>query len=175
MQRVVCTLFRMFGRKGSESVSSHSPASRLSIAALVILGVSGLLSNSAAAQDSPQTLKTPVLVKQPLSPEILAMHARAKRPVATAPTSLELCSYYCTSVDDFQFRAGAWPRPDRSRPGMQFVSGARVHRNLSPSIVLWTAAFRHQSQLGRARSIAGYRRRLTSRMGPLPYRFIWAI
>ena|ERR1700730_2698393 len=92
MQKIVCTLFRRFGRKGSECVSSHSPASRLFIAALVILGVSGLLSNSAAAQDSPQTLKTPVLVKQPLSPEVLAMHARVKRPIATAPTSLELAS-----------------------------------------------------------------------------------
>jgi hypothetical protein len=92
MQKAVCTLFRMFGRKGSQPASPYSSASRLSIAALVIFGVSGLLSNSAAAQDSPQTLKTPVLVKQPLSPEILAMHARAKRPVATAPTSLELAS-----------------------------------------------------------------------------------
>src|SRR6202030_4575038 len=87
MQRVVCTLFRRFGRKGSECVSSHSTANRLSIAALVILGVSGLLSNSAAAQASPQTPVTGIRVKQPLSPEILAMHARAKRPVATAPTT----------------------------------------------------------------------------------------
>ena len=30
-----------------------------------------------------------VPVKQPLSPEILAVHARAKRPVAAAPTNLE--------------------------------------------------------------------------------------
>ena len=92
MQQIVRTLFRMRGRKSSQPVSSYSPAGRLSIAALAILSVGGLLSNSAAAQDSPQTLKTPVLVKQPLSPEILAMHARAKRPVATAPTSLELAS-----------------------------------------------------------------------------------
>jgi hypothetical protein len=92
MQRVVCTLFRRFGRKGSECVSSHSPASRLSIAALVILGVSGLLSNSAAAQESPQTLATQPVLKHTISPEALAMHSRAKRPVATASTSLELAS-----------------------------------------------------------------------------------
>src|SRR5580704_17723533 len=109
MQRVVCTLFRRFGRKGSECVSSHSPASRLSIAALVILGVRGLLSNYAAAQDSPQTLKTPVLVKHPLSPEILAMHARAKRPVATAPTSLELASTTAPASTTFNSEQGPGP------------------------------------------------------------------
>src|SRR5216684_6083536 len=106
MQKVVCTLFRMFGRKGSQPASSYSPASRLFIAALVILGVSGLLSNSAAAQDSPQTLKTPVLVKQPLSPEILAMHARAKRPVATAPTGLELTATTALAPTDVNSEQG---------------------------------------------------------------------
>src|SRR6266436_6176816 len=117
MQRVVCTLFRRFGREGSECVSSHSPASRLSIAALVILSVSGLLSNSAAAQDSPQTLKTPVLVKQPLSPEILAMHARAKRPVATAPTSLELASTTAPAPTTFNSEQGPGPGPIGPGPG----------------------------------------------------------
>jgi hypothetical protein len=116
MQRVkVCTLFRRFGRKGSECVSSHSPASRLSIAALVILGVSGLLSNSAAAQDSPQTLKTPVLVKQPLSPEVLAMHARVKRPITAAATSLELAA--TTALASTTFNSGQGPGPGPIGPG----------------------------------------------------------
>ena len=93
MQQIIRTLFRMHGRKGSQPASSYSPAGRLFIAALAILGVGGLLSNSAAAQDSTQTLKTPILVKRPLSPEVLALHARAKRPVATASTtSLELAA-----------------------------------------------------------------------------------
>jgi hypothetical protein len=117
MQKIVCTLFRRFGRKGSECVSSHSPASRLSIAALAILSVSGLLSNSAAAQDSPQTLKTPVLVKQPLSPEIHAMHARAKRPVATAPTSLELASTTAPAPTTFNSEQGPGPGPIGPGPG----------------------------------------------------------
>ena len=158
MQQIVCTLFRMFGRKGSQPVSPYSPASRLSIAALVILGVGGLLSNSAAAQDSPQTLsnadsrQATALARNP-------SHARSRQASCSyGADELGACSYYCLSADDFQFRAGAWPRPDRSRPRVQFVSGARVHRNFSSSIVLWTAAFRHQSQLGRACSIAGYRR-----------------
>src|SRR6202035_3830197 len=156
MQTNVCTLSRMFGRKGSHPVSPYSSPSMLSIAGLVILGVGGLLSNSAAAQASPQTPVTGIRVKQPLSPEILAMHAREASSSHSAD-ELGAGIHYCTSADDFQFRAGARPRPDRSRPGMQFVSGARFHRNFSPSIVLWTTTFRHQSQLGRARSIARYR------------------
>ena len=83
MQQIVRTLFPIRGRKG-RPVSSYSPAGRLSIAALAILSVGGLLSNSAAAQDSPQTLKTPVLVKQPLSPEILAGARRS------APAGFEM-------------------------------------------------------------------------------------
>src|ERR1700692_1492589 len=117
MQKNVCTLFRMFGRKGSQPVSPYSPASRLSIAGLVILGVGGLLSNSAAAQDSPQTLTTPVLVKQPLSPEILAIHARAKRPVATAPTSLELASTTAPAPTTFNSEQGPGPGPIGPGPG----------------------------------------------------------
>ena len=140
MQQIVRTLFRMRGRKGSQPVSSYSPAGRLSIAALAILSVGGLLSNSAAAQASPQSPVTGIRVKQPLSPEILAMHAREASSNHSA-NELGAGIHYCTSADDFQFRAGARPRPDRSRPGMQFVSGARFHRNFGSSIVLWTAAF----------------------------------
>ncbi len=93
MQGVVRTLFRMRGGKVNQPVSSYSPVGRLSIAALAILSVGGLLSQSVAGQASPQAPVTPIRTKQPLSPEILAIHARAKRPVATAPTaSLELAT-----------------------------------------------------------------------------------
>ena len=92
MQQIVRTLFRMRRRKSSQRVSSYFPAGRLSIAALAILSAGGLLSKSAAAQDSTQTLKTPSLVKQPLSPEVLALHARAKRPVAKVPANLEVAA-----------------------------------------------------------------------------------
>src|SRR6266849_3202940 len=117
MQTAVCTLFRMFGRKGSQPASPYSSASRLSIAALVILGGSGLLSNSAAAQDSPQTLKTPVLVKQPLSPEVLAMHARVKRPIAAAATSLELAATTALASTTFNSDQGPGPGPIGPGPG----------------------------------------------------------
>src|SRR5216683_648619 len=125
MQQIVRTLFPIRGRKG-RPVSSYSPAGRLSIAALAILSVGGLLSNSAAAQASAQTPVTGIRVKQPLSPEILAMHARARRPVATAPTSLELASTTAPAPTTFNSEQGPGPR---------------FHRNFSSSIVLWTAAF----------------------------------
>src|ERR1700739_4238496 len=80
MQRVVDTLLRAF-------------AGRLSIAALVALSAGGVLSQPAVAQASPQDLTTQPQLTHKLSPEILAMHARVKRPVATAPTrSLELAA-----------------------------------------------------------------------------------
>src|SRR6202795_1577976 len=117
MQKVVCTLFRMFGRKGSLPASPYSPASRLSIAALVILGVGGLLSNSAAAQASRQTPVTRIRVKRSLSPEIMAMHARAKRPVATAPTtSLELAAT-TTALSSTTFNSEQGPGPGPIGPG----------------------------------------------------------
>src|SRR6202140_3836825 len=117
MQRVVCTLFRMLGRKGSQPVSPYPPASRLSIAALVILGVGGLLSNSAAAQASRQTPVTRIRVKRSLSPEIMAMHARAKRPVATAPTtSLELAAT-TTALSSTTFNSSQGPGPGPIGPG----------------------------------------------------------
>src|SRR6266851_4827551 len=116
MQQIVRTLFPIRGRKG-RPVSSYSPAGRLSIAALAILSVGGLLSNSAAAQASAQTPVTGIRVKQPLSPEILAMHARAKRPVATAPTSLELASTTAPAPPTFNSEQGPGPGPIGPGPG----------------------------------------------------------
>src|SRR5712691_4587938 len=116
MQQIVRTLFPIRGRKG-RPVSSYSPAGRLSIAALAILSVGGLLSNSAAAQASAQTPVTGIRVKQPLSPEILAMHARARRPVATAPTSLELASTTAPAPTTFNSDQGPGPGPIGPGPG----------------------------------------------------------
>jgi hypothetical protein len=117
MQRVSCQLFRMFGRKGSKRGSSYSPASRLSIAALAILCVGGLLSHSAAAQALPQTPVRRIRVKQPLPPEILAMHSRAKRPAVTAPTSLELAATTALASTTFNSEQGPGPGPIGPGPG----------------------------------------------------------
>ena len=70
----------MFGRKAF-------PTSWPAIATLTVLLVGGVLPHSAAAQASPQILATQARVKPAISPEALAMHTRAKRPVAAAPTN----------------------------------------------------------------------------------------
>jgi len=114
MQRVTCTSLRMFGRKAREA-TSYFAASRRYISALVILFVSGLLTHPAAAQTAPQTPVTRIRVKQPLSPEMLAMHGRAKRPVAAAATSLELAA--ATTVTSTTFNSDQGPGPGPIGPG----------------------------------------------------------
>jgi hypothetical protein len=47
-----------------------------------MLCMSGLISSAGEAQALPQTAATQTQVSQALSPEILAMHARLKRPSA---------------------------------------------------------------------------------------------
>jgi hypothetical protein len=114
MQTIVRTLFRMRGRKGSQPVSSYSPAGRLSIAALAILCAGGLLSNSAAAQAPPQGLTTQAQLTHKLSPEMLAIHARLKRPAAIMPEDLELAT---SSPTNFNSEQGPGPGPIGPGPG----------------------------------------------------------
>jgi len=65
------------------------------------------------------TLHAKVPVKQPLSPEILAMHARAKRPAAKATTtSLELAATTTASTStSFNSEQGPGPGPIGPGPG----------------------------------------------------------
>lgn len=114
MQQVVRTLFRMRGRKSSQSVSSYSPAGSLSVAALAILSVCGLLSNSAAAQVQSQGLTTQGLPTHKLSPEMLAIHARLKRSAAIKPENLELVT---ASSTNFNSEQGPGPGPIGPGPG----------------------------------------------------------
>src|SRR5437588_3745935 len=113
-------MHRRFGRKGIECVSSHPPTSRLSIAfiaAIAVLAVGGLYSDSAAAAESPQTSVTRIRSKQPLSPEILSMHARVKRPVATtSTTSLDLAATG-TALASTTFNSEQGPGPGPIGPG----------------------------------------------------------
>jgi len=63
------------------------------------------------------TLQAQVPVKRRLSPEILAMHARAKRPAATAPaTSLELAAT-TTALTSSSFNSEQGPGPGPIGPG----------------------------------------------------------
>src|SRR5271154_7289138 len=89
MQGVVHTLFRTLGSKGRQPVLPPLPSSRLFVALLATLSVGSLLSHSAAAQESAQSPTTATLVRQPLSSEVLAFHARAKRPVPALPGSID--------------------------------------------------------------------------------------
>src|ERR1700758_4455841 len=58
-----------------------------------------------------------VPVKQPLSPEILAMHAHVKRPAATAPTpSLELAAT-ASALTSSSFNSEQGPGPGQIGPG----------------------------------------------------------
>ena len=94
MQRVVRTLFRMRGRKANQPVSSCTPlrAGYPSLLSPFFPSVDYFLDLSLRKHHLKPPV-TPIRTKQPLSPEILAIHARAKRPVATAPTaSLELAT-----------------------------------------------------------------------------------
>src|SRR5438876_6170079 len=116
MQRVICTLLWTVGRNANEGTSWYSPASRPSIAALAIFFI-GLLTYSAAAQTSPQSLTTQARITHAISPQILAMHALAKRPVAAAPTSLELATATTATSATFNSDQGPGPGPIGPGPG----------------------------------------------------------
>jgi hypothetical protein len=157
MQERVCTSEALRG-KCSEASSPWHRAKRPTITACAVLALASVLPHQSTAQVSSQARTALTQVRHALSPEILAMHARAKRPVATAPTtSLELAAT-TTALASTGFNSEQGPGPsNRSWPRVQFVPCTRVDRHDGPAIVLWTAPFRHQSQLGRTSPIAGYR------------------
>ena len=115
MKKVICTLW-ILGRNANKG-TSHSAASTRSIFALAILFVCGLLTHSAAAQTSPQIRTTQAHVTPSISREILAIHARAKRPVAAAPTSLELAAATTVTLTTFNSEQGPGPGPIGPGPG----------------------------------------------------------
>src|SRR6266550_7883961 len=115
MKKVICTLW-ILGRNANKG-TSHSAASTRSIFALAILFVCGLLTHSAAAQTSPQIRTTQAHVTPSISREILAIHARANRPVAAAPTSLELAAATTVTSTTFNSEQGPGPGPIGPGPG----------------------------------------------------------
>ena len=115
MKKVICTLW-ILGRNANKG-TSHSAASTRSIFALAILFVCGLLTHSAVAQTSPQIRTTQAHVTPSISREILAIHARAKRPLAAAPTSLELAAATTVTSTTFNSEQGPGPGPIGPGPG----------------------------------------------------------
>jgi hypothetical protein len=103
MQEPVCALLSLSGRKVSEGASGYRPASRSAITAIAILCVANLLTHSAVAQVSSHT--------RVLSPEVLAMHGRARRPVASAPTGLDVAAALTANSTTFNSDQGPGPGP----------------------------------------------------------------
>ena len=87
-------------------------SSRSAIGTLAVLLGASLLSQPVAAQVSSQTIAT----RPPLSPEILAMHARLKRPTATTPRGLELAATAAAPIT-FNSEQGPGPGPRAGLPG----------------------------------------------------------
>jgi hypothetical protein len=111
MQGVSRRLLWLLERKADRGTSYFS-ARKQSISALAVLFVAGLF-YPAAAQVSPQARTTQT---HALSPEILAMHARAKRPVATAP-SLDVAAALTATSTTFNSDQGPGPGPIGPGPG----------------------------------------------------------
>jgi hypothetical protein len=121
--------------KSHRTPPEHALAGRLTVATLSILLLGGVLNRSASAQ-------------------VVSMHTAVKRAVPQAQTTLERATSEASTINSAQGPGGSAIGPGTR---VQFVSGARVHRHDSSSIVLWTASFRYQSQLGWARAIAEHR------------------
>jgi hypothetical protein len=117
MQEAICTSLWMSQRKASRGISWNRPATQSAIATIVILFAAALLPRLAAAQNSPQTLATQARVKQAISPEALAIHTRAKRPVAAAPANLELAATAALTSTTFNSDQGPGPGPIGPGPG----------------------------------------------------------
>jgi hypothetical protein len=116
MQEGVCTSEVLRG-KCSEAMSSWPRAKRPNISACAVLALASVMPHQSTAQISPQAPTARTQVRHALSPEVRSMHARAKRPKATAPTtSLELAAT-TTAVTPTSFNSDQGPGPGPIGPG----------------------------------------------------------
>jgi hypothetical protein len=116
MQERVCTSEALRG-KCREASSSWHQAKRPTITACAVLALASVLPHPSTAQVSSQARTALTQVRHALSPEILAMHARAKRPTATAPTtSLELAAT-ASALTSTSFNSEQGPGPGPIGPG----------------------------------------------------------
>ena len=83
------------------------------LACTLVLGVTG----SASAQESPQTAAAQTRVSHALSPEILAMHARLKRPRAAMPKYMDSATALAATPADFNSEQGPGAGPIGPGPG----------------------------------------------------------
>ena len=114
MQEGVC-ISQELGGKCSEGMSSWQRAKRPTITAFAVLTLASVLPYQSTAQVSSQAPTAQTQVRRALSPEVLAMHARLKRPTATTPTDLELAA--STAPNSANFNTEQGPGPGAIGPG----------------------------------------------------------
>jgi hypothetical protein len=90
---------------------------RPTITALTFCFLIGLSEHRAAAQSSVLSSATQLRVKSDLTPEVLAMHARLKRPTATKPSSLASAASSSTNSAGFNSEQGPGANPIGPGPG----------------------------------------------------------
>ena len=116
MARTLRPLFWIRETESTERVS-RNPNGRRFIAAIAMLCMSGLISSAGNAQVSPQTAATPTPALHALSPEILAMHARLKRPTAEMPKDLESVTRFTATPSGINSEQGPGADPIGPGPG----------------------------------------------------------
>jgi hypothetical protein len=116
MQEGVCTSEVLRG-KCRKALSSWQRAKRPTITTCAVLALASVMPHQSTAQISPQASTARTQVRHALSPEVRALHARAKRPKATAPTtSLELAAT-TTALTSTSFNSEQGPGPGPIGPG----------------------------------------------------------
>lgn len=116
MQEGVCKS-EALGGKRSEGMSSWQWSRRPAITAFAVFALANVLSHQSTAQVSSQASTAQTQVRQALSPEVLAMHARLKRPTPTIPTDLELAASTTPSSTNFNSEQGPGAGPRAGLPG----------------------------------------------------------
>jgi len=114
MQQEVCIASQTIRTKYRLSTSA-SFKSRSAIAALAVVFAASLLSQPASAQVSAEIPTTQFTSK--LSPEILAMHARLKRPVPDMPKDLDFEAATSATSNNFNSAQGPGAGPRGLPPG----------------------------------------------------------
>ena len=117
MQDVGCSPFLRTGSKLITRFRRYLLVDRPLIIALGILGITSLLTRSAVAQAASPEISAQTHVARTVSPEVLALHARLKRPVATVPTELALTTSTAATSTSFNSEQGPGPGPIGPGPG----------------------------------------------------------
>ena len=115
MQKRECTS-DVLGGTSEEKLAWKLPK-RPTIIAFAVLTLASLLPHQSTGQVASQAPTAQTQVRHALSPEILAMHARLKRPTANTPTDLELAASTPQNSTNFNTEQGPGPGPRAGLPG----------------------------------------------------------